>query len=66
MAFVARQELSIAEAAEFGPLFSPRGLLITFGGSSRRVDGQVVAGGAAVIWSPPDAAGECSELGWVP
>eukprot|EP00969_Alexandrium_andersonii_P332699 14702797-Alexandrium_andersonii.AAC.1 len=46
---VSRREVTVSEAADFGPLFCPGGPLITFDGSSRRVDGEVVAGGAVVV-----------------
>eukprot|EP00969_Alexandrium_andersonii_P001807 79822-Alexandrium_andersonii.AAC.1 len=43
----------------------PCGPLVTFDGSSRHSGGHAVAGGAAVVWTSPDAAGERRERGWV-
>eukprot|EP00969_Alexandrium_andersonii_P124699 5512072-Alexandrium_andersonii.AAC.1 len=57
----ARCEITVEDPCGFGPLSTPRGPLITFDGAARRVGQHSVGGGAAVVWSSPDAVGERTE-----
>eukprot|EP00969_Alexandrium_andersonii_P369821 15475985-Alexandrium_andersonii.AAC.1 len=56
------QEVPVARNTGPGLPGPAGGLLVTFDGGAREVDGQRVAGAGAVLWSPPDLDGQRRRL----